>query len=104
MASIGLAGVSKVFPDGTRAVDELDLEIEDGGFTVLVGPSGSGKSTALRMVAGLEGSAAGVAPDAGVGGLAPARHRRPAGAPAAAAFGGPAATGRARPRDRAPAA
>ena len=54
MASIGFAGVSKVFPDGTRAVDGLDLEVEDGGFTVLVGPSGSGKSTALRMVAGLE--------------------------------------------------
>jgi multiple sugar transport system ATP-binding protein len=54
MASIGFAGVSKVFPDGTRAVDELDLEIGDGEFTVLVGPSGSGKSTALRMVAGLE--------------------------------------------------
>ena len=54
MASIGFAGVSKVFPDGTRAVDGLDLEVADGGFTVLVGPSGSGKSTALRMVAGLE--------------------------------------------------
>jgi ABC-type sugar transport system ATPase subunit len=39
---------------GTRAVDELTLDIPDGGFTVLVGPSGSGKSTALRMVAGLE--------------------------------------------------
>jgi multiple sugar transport system ATP-binding protein len=54
MASIAFSGVSKVFPDGTRAVDALDLEIPDGGFTVLVGPSGSGKSTALRMVAGLE--------------------------------------------------
>ena len=51
-------GVSKVFPDGTRAVDGLDLEIPDGGFTVLVGPSGSGKSTALRMVAGLEDATA----------------------------------------------
>ena len=54
MASIALEGVSKVFPDGTRAVDGLDLEIPDGEFTILVGPSGSGKSTALRMVAGLE--------------------------------------------------
>src|SRR6187551_2228583 len=54
MAGIAFEGVSKVFGDGTRAVDELDLDIPDGGFTVLVGPSGSGKSTALRMVAGLE--------------------------------------------------
>ncbi|WP_028057746.1 ABC transporter ATP-binding protein [Candidatus Solirubrobacter pratensis] len=54
MAQIAFEDVSKVFPDGTRAVDGLDLEIADGEFTVLVGPSGSGKSTALRMVAGLE--------------------------------------------------
>jgi multiple sugar transport system ATP-binding protein len=59
VASIAFSGVSKVFPDGTRAVDALDLEIADGGFTVLVGPSGSGKSTALRMVAGLEEASAG---------------------------------------------
>jgi multiple sugar transport system ATP-binding protein len=59
VASIAFAGVSKVFPDGTRAVDALDLEVRDGGFTVLVGPSGSGKSTALRMVAGLEEASAG---------------------------------------------
>jgi multiple sugar transport system ATP-binding protein len=51
--------VSKVFPDGTRAVDSLDLEIADGEFTILVGPSGSGKSTALRMVAGLEAATGG---------------------------------------------
>jgi multiple sugar transport system ATP-binding protein len=54
VASIAFEDVSKVFPDGTRAVDGLDLEIADGEFTILVGPSGSGKSTALRMVAGLE--------------------------------------------------
>ncbi len=59
MASIAFADVSKVFPDGTAAVDGLDLQIPDGGFTVLVGPSGSGKSTALRMVAGLEEATAG---------------------------------------------
>src|SRR3954462_14000783 len=59
MARIEFEGVSKVFPDGTRAVDELTLDIPDGGFTVLVGPSGSGKSTALRMVAGLEDISAG---------------------------------------------
>jgi multiple sugar transport system ATP-binding protein len=59
VASIAFTDVSKVFPDGTRAVDGLDLEVEDGGFTVLVGPSGSGKSTALRMVAGLEETSSG---------------------------------------------
>jgi multiple sugar transport system ATP-binding protein len=59
MASIAFEDVSKVFPDGTRAVDGLDLEIADGEFTILVGPSGSGKSTALRMVAGLEDSSGG---------------------------------------------
>jgi multiple sugar transport system ATP-binding protein len=59
MASIAFRGVSKVFGDGTRAVDALDLAIPDGEFTVLVGPSGSGKSTALRMVAGLEDASSG---------------------------------------------
>jgi multiple sugar transport system ATP-binding protein len=59
VASIAFSGVSKVFPDGTAAVDGLDLQIPDGGFTVLVGPSGSGKSTALRMVAGLEEASTG---------------------------------------------
>ena len=47
-------GVGKVFPDGTRAVDDLSLEVRDGEFMVFVGPSGCGKTTALRMVAGLE--------------------------------------------------
>jgi multiple sugar transport system ATP-binding protein len=59
MASICFNEVSKVFPDGTAAVSALDLEVADGGFTVLVGPSGSGKSTALRMVAGLEEATSG---------------------------------------------
>jgi multiple sugar transport system ATP-binding protein len=54
MAEVALQGVSKVFGDGTRAVDRLDLSIADGEFMVLVGPSGCGKTTALRMVAGLE--------------------------------------------------
>jgi multiple sugar transport system ATP-binding protein len=54
MAGIRLDHVSKIFPDGTRAVDDVDLEIADGEFMVLVGPSGCGKSTLLRLVAGLE--------------------------------------------------
>ena len=54
MASIHFDGVSKVYGDGTCAVDTLDLEIEEGEFMVFVGPSGCGKTTALRMVAGLE--------------------------------------------------
>jgi multiple sugar transport system ATP-binding protein len=54
MAEIVLDHVSKVFPDGFEAVKEMDLDIEDGEFMILVGPSGCGKSTALRMIAGLE--------------------------------------------------
>jgi multiple sugar transport system ATP-binding protein len=46
--------LTKVFATGVRAVDGLDLEVDDGEFVVLVGPSGCGKTTALRMVAGLE--------------------------------------------------
>ena len=52
--------MSKVFPDGTRAVIDLNLDVQDGEFMVLVGPSGCGKSTALRMVAGLEEISEGV--------------------------------------------
>jgi ABC-type sugar transport system ATPase subunit len=54
MAAIRFDGVTKIYGDGTRAVDELDLAIEEGEFMVFVGPSGCGKTTALRMVAGLE--------------------------------------------------
>ena len=54
MSEITLDGVAKVYPDGTEAVTDLDLEIGDGEFMVFVGPSGCGKTTALRMVAGLE--------------------------------------------------
>ena len=54
MADIEFQGVAKVYPDGTRAVDGLDLAIDEGEFMVFVGPSGCGKTTALRMVAGLE--------------------------------------------------
>jgi multiple sugar transport system ATP-binding protein len=54
VAEIQLEQLTKVYPDGTRAVSELDVEIADGEFIVLVGPSGCGKTSALRMVAGLE--------------------------------------------------
>ncbi|GAA1105145.1 ABC transporter ATP-binding protein [Nocardiopsis metallicus] len=54
MAEIVIDGLGKVYPDGTRAVNDLSLDIQDGEFLVLVGPSGCGKTTALRMVAGLE--------------------------------------------------
>ncbi len=54
MAEIVLDGITKVFPDGFEAVKDMDLEIADGEFMILVGPSGCGKSTALRMIAGLE--------------------------------------------------
>jgi multiple sugar transport system ATP-binding protein len=54
MAEIVLERLTKVYPDGTRAVTELDLEVGTGEFVVFVGPSGCGKTTALRMVAGLE--------------------------------------------------
>lgn len=54
MADVRLEGITKRYPNGFQAVTDLDLELEDGEFLVLVGPSGCGKSTALRMIAGLE--------------------------------------------------
>jgi multiple sugar transport system ATP-binding protein len=54
MSGITLQEVTKVYSNGVRAVDAVDLEIADGEFVVLVGPSGCGKSTLLRMIAGLE--------------------------------------------------
>jgi multiple sugar transport system ATP-binding protein len=54
MAEVTFDHVSKVYPDGYRAVSDVNLDIRDGEFMVLVGPSGCGKTTALRMVAGLE--------------------------------------------------
>jgi multiple sugar transport system ATP-binding protein len=58
--TISLESVSKQFPGGVLAVDDLSLEVEPGEFLVLVGPSGCGKTTALRMVAGLEPVTSGV--------------------------------------------
>ncbi len=60
MAGVTFERVGKIYPDGTRAVSEMNLEIGDGEFMVLVGPSGCGKTTALRMVAGLEDISEGV--------------------------------------------
>ena len=54
MATVQLAGINKVYENGYHAIHDLDLEIADKEFLVLVGPSGCGKSTALRMIAGLE--------------------------------------------------
>ncbi|HEY8406608.1 MAG TPA: sn-glycerol-3-phosphate ABC transporter ATP-binding protein UgpC [Gaiellaceae bacterium] len=60
MAEVSFDGVTKTYADGTTAVHELSLDIQDGEFMVLVGPSGCGKTTALRMVAGLEDISRGV--------------------------------------------
>src|SRR5690349_22919987 len=54
MAKIVLSHVDKAYSNEVKAVNDLNLEIQDGEFMVLVGPSGCGKSTALRMIAGLE--------------------------------------------------
>ncbi len=54
MAQVVLKDINKVYPNGYHAIADLNLDIADGEFLVLVGPSGCGKSTALRMVAGLE--------------------------------------------------
>src|ERR1700693_17350 len=54
MAEVVLEKMRKGYPNGFEAVHQLDLDVADGEFMVLVGPSGSGKTTALRMVAGLE--------------------------------------------------
>src|SRR5215210_3714772 len=54
MAQITLENVTKRFADGYEAVRDMNLEVADSEFVILVGPSGCGKSTALRMIAGLE--------------------------------------------------
>ncbi|HTU07407.1 MAG TPA: sn-glycerol-3-phosphate ABC transporter ATP-binding protein UgpC, partial [Trebonia sp.] len=59
MAQIVLDHVDKVYQGGVKALDDLNLEVREGEFMVLVGPSGSGKSTALRAIAGLEEITAG---------------------------------------------
>ena len=54
MGAININSVGKIYPNGTRALEDVNIEINDGEFVVLVGPSGCGKTTLLRMVAGLE--------------------------------------------------
>lgn len=54
MASISLKNIQKVYPGDVKVIDDLNLEIRDKEFIILVGPSGCGKSTTLRMIAGLE--------------------------------------------------
>ena len=61
---IRLENVTKVYPNEAKAVDDVNLEIRDGEFMVLVGPSGCGKSTLLRVIAGLEAVTAGRVPSA----------------------------------------
>ena len=73
MARVALHNVTKQFHGGTRALDDLSLEIPDGEFLILVGPSGCGKTTALRLIAGLERATSGTITigDATVNGVSP---------------------------------
>ena len=59
MADVSLKHIYKVYPNGTKAVNDFNMEIADKEFIVFVGPSGCGKSTTLRMIAGLEDISAG---------------------------------------------
>src|SRR5580765_7572282 len=59
MASLSLSAMTLTYPNGTRAVDGVDLELSDGAFLAILGPSGCGKSSLLRLIAGLETPTAG---------------------------------------------
>ena len=54
MADIVFQGVTKIYDNGVRALNNLDLSVHDGELLVLVGPSGCGKTTTLRLIAGLD--------------------------------------------------
>ena len=54
MGAIDIKSAGKIYPNGTRALEDVNITINDGEFVVLVGPSGCGKTTLLRMVAGLK--------------------------------------------------
>ena len=56
---LAMRALTKVYPNGARAVDELQLDVAEGEFLVLLGPSGCGKSTVLRLIAGLESVSSG---------------------------------------------
>ncbi|RAO03942.1 sn-glycerol-3-phosphate import ATP-binding prote in UgpC [Micromonospora saelicesensis] len=77
VSTVTLKDVTKVFRDGTLAVDSINLDVNDGEFMVLLGPSGCGKSTVLRMIAGLEEPTTGaVMLDGEVANDLPPRDRR----------------------------
>jgi ABC-type sugar transport system ATPase subunit len=59
MASVKLRDVNKIYPNGLHALHDINLDIEEGEFMVVVGPSGCAKSTMLRMIAGLENISSG---------------------------------------------
>jgi len=59
MTALSLRNISMTFPDGTQAIDDVDLTIERGEFVTIVGPSGCGKSTLLRIISGLEAQTSG---------------------------------------------
>ncbi|MEV4533286.1 ABC transporter ATP-binding protein [Asanoa sp. NPDC049518] len=77
MTTVALKDVTKIFPDGTIAVDNVNIDVNDGEFMVLLGPSGCGKSTVLRMVAGLEDPTSGaIMLDGDLANDLPPRERR----------------------------
>jgi multiple sugar transport system ATP-binding protein len=77
VTTVALKDVTKIFPDGTVAVDNVNIDVNDGEFMVLLGPSGCGKSTVLRMVAGLEDPTAGaILLDGDLANDLPPRERR----------------------------
>src|SRR2546425_10288842 len=76
-SGLDLVGLTKVFPGGTIAVDDVNLHVDHGEYVVLLGPSGCGKTTTLRMIGGHEFPTGGGIPLDGhsLGGLPP--HQRP---------------------------